>query len=541
MLKSDSRSFKVDSVLDNINSITVDAVAKIEKELDPYDLVSLVFLLYDVPDTALQRLIVFQRVASDGDTSLNLLYDWAQHVQSRPTWKYEFLEALAVCQLYSIIRKLGFRVTTVQKHYLPDNVHTSLFVNPMKKALYKLCENITSDNLDKLQNTLKTYDIDTTEYVYCELVFIELMCKKFITVDNFNIDRSNGKYNVEKIVKILHSLPGLHKFADELKDIQGRLNNESGSSQTKSPNTSAAKDDAGNDSEFEDCDDDGRLTANDFNDLWKHFNELNLDEHIQNLKSDTKKKLDDSAYVIKNPKRIGVCYIINQEDFHPSKESIESGTQSRPLERRLGSGRDRMILDQTMSALNFEVITHKNIDHRKMLDYIKQIIQYRVHPDDSMFMLCILSHGVRGHVFAADSVKVKVDLIQNLLDDGLQQRQLDIPKLMILQACQVNIDDEPKLMLSADSPSDRYLKKLNFLIYWATAPELEAFRDQRKGSIFIQRLCYIIQKCAKQEHLNDIFTRVNDDVAKICTYLNVEQVPIFESTLRKKLYLQVPE
>lgn len=548
MLRSDAQKDRIEESLDgtfsNINTITIEVISQIEKDLQAYDLVSMVFLLYDIPDTALQRLIVYQRVSADNcETNLNLLYDWAQHAQAQPTWRYELIEALCICQLYRVIRKLGFKVSSIKNYYQPDNLKVTFHVNPMKKALYKLCENMTSDNQSKLQNTLKTYDIDTSEYKTNELVILELMCKKFISIGGYK-DKQYSKQDchIEKLAKILENIAGLRKFANELREIQKTLNAEPKFNRSVSSSkveTSDSKEEINDDDDDVDYNDDFKdiFTANAFNDIFKSLAELNIeDTTIKHLKSDTKKYGEDT-YPIKNAKRVGVCYIINQEDFHPSKESIE-GNISTTLGRRLGSNRDRFVLEKTMTSFNFEVITHQNLDHNKMLELLKNIINYRVHHDDSMFMLCILSHGVRGQVYAADSVKVKVDDIKNVLDDVFESRNLEIPKIMIIQACQVS-SEEPVNMprIVSDAP----LRKSHFLIYWATAPELEAFRDEKQGSIFIQMLCCVIKKYAKQEHLFDIFTKVNNCVAEICTKIDRAQVPLFESTLRKKLYLHVPD
>lgn len=555
MLRSDAvQDFHINDLnhLGNMLNINVDTIALIEKELDPYNLVSLVFLLYDVPDTALQRLIVYERVYIDmkGNT-MNLLYDWAQHSQSRPSWRFEFLEALAICQLYRVIRKLGFDVANVKRLYGPkSNQPNFYYINPVKKALYKLCEHTTSENLQKLKNTLKTYDIETSDYKSCELVLLELMCKKFITIDNLNIGKlSNTQIKLEKLAKIVENFPGLQKFSVQFRELQSQSNEKEKTNislSTENSNETKYHDD---DDEYMHEEEDDLFVAAAFEEIHQRLSEMKFEEpSVKTIKSDTKRPdiayCKEGTYPIKNPKRIGVCYIINQEDFHPSKESIEKNTQDVPLEKRYGSTRDKVVLEKTMTSLKFEVISHRNLDHKTMMDYIKTIIQYRVQHDDSMFMLCILSHGVRGHVYAADSVKVKVDNIQSLLDETIQERGLDIPKIMILQACQVNANEEKKPRIAADNPfqQDAYhLKKLNFIIFWATAPELEAYRDVEKGSFFIQCVCYIIQRYSKYEHLNDIFTKVTDGVAKLCTELKKDQVPIFESTLRKKLYLQIPE
>lgn len=535
MLRSDARQ-GFDHSFSSINTVNVDVIAQIEKELESYDLISMVFLLYDVADTALQRLVIYQRVSRDiGGRNMNLLSDWAQNAQTRTSWKYEFLEALSICQLNRVIRRLGFNVDSVKKHYLPDNLHVSVYINLMKKALYKLCENMTNQDFVILQNTLKTYDVDTTEYKTCELVFLELMSKKFITVIN-NHDGKNVM-KIDKLAQIIGNIFNLKKFASDLRDIQRLLNNEVEENVPLKSSTPAeiTKPDSEDEIEF---------LGNDSDNLCKYLNQLDLDKvTAKTLKSDTPQINYSEIYPIKNTKRLGVCYIINQEDFYPSKESIEKNGQSEPLEKRLGSSSDKVNLEETMKALNFEVISHRNLDHKKMMETIMNIVEYRVQHDDSMFILCILSHGVRGHVYAADTIKVKVEDIQNSIDGTFQRRQLEIPKVMLIQACQVNIDTESqnnKKALAADNSNNFYLRKSHFLIYWAAAPELEAYRDEKYGSVFIQMLCYILQKRVKHEHLYDIFTKVTDGVANFCTKVQKDQVPIFESTLRKKLYMQIP-
>lgn len=545
MMQSDSKTPGVDAetIIGNSDIMNIDMMSEIENELqdNPYDMVSLVFLLYDVPDTALQRLTVFQRVSNDVGTSLNLnmLHEWFRHAKHNPNWKHEFVEALLICQLYGIVRKIGFNVPSARKHYQTDNINVKMYINPMKKALYKLCESINSDNLLKLKKTLLTYNIDTAEYESCELIILKLMCEKFITINQYQYNKKvlGYKVHVDKLLRIVESLPGLKKLVLEIKILQQSMNDEPEPGvpvTTSTPATSMKVDDESNKGQAGQ-----KYHHMDFDDVYEMLGDLRLDDvDFDTLKSD-RKQLGNDSYEIKNNKRVGVCLIINQENFYPSKSSIEITGASTLLDKRKGSEKDKLTLEKTMSSLNFKVISYTDLDHKKMIEVIVYVIKSYVNKDDSIFMLCILSHGVRGPaVYAADSVRVKMDDIQNLLDSDDAINIHDKPKLLIVQACQV--DETPHPILVADNPKSRLSKKSNFLTYYATAPDLEAYRIEEKGSIFIQILCRTISKYAKVEHVFDIFTKVNNYVVSLCNKIGYDQVPQFNSTLRKKLYLQIP-
>nr|AFO64608.1 caspase-6 [Spodoptera exigua] len=532
---------EVENVIGNSDITNIDMMSQIEKELqdNPYDLISLVFLLYDVPDTALQRLIIFQRVSNDASNSINLnmLHEWFRHAKHNPNWKHEFVEALLTCQLYSIVRKLGLNVNAARKYYQTDSITVKMYLNPMKKALYKLCESITSDNLLKLKKALLTFGIDTTEYESCEQVFLKLMCEKFIKINQYQYSKILGsRVEVDKLVKILENLSGLKKLVLEINILQQSLNDEHKPSVSVATSTPIVKHMKVDETNQENADD--NFYNIDFEDMFEMLGELQLDEIAQNsLKSD-RKLLDNDSYEIKSNKRVGVCVIINQETFYPSKTSIELNGQNIIPDTRIGSDKDKMILEKTMSELNFTVFSKTDLDHKEMMQFIMAVVKHKVHKNDSIFMLCILSHGVKGQVYAADSVKVKMDDIQNLLDSDDAANIHNMPKLLIVQACQV--DENTPQILVADSPRDYNLRKSNFLVYYATAPELEAYRNEKRGSIFIQVLCRTIRKFANSEHVYDIFTKVNNNVNFICKKVGCTQVPLFQSTLTKKLYLQVP-
>ncbi|XP_038215526.1 caspase-8 [Zerene cesonia] len=534
MFRKDLQDYSSSS--QNMDSITIDMVLEIQKDLDPYDIVSLVFLLYEIPDTALQRLIVYQKVSKDVEyDSMNLLHQWATHAKVRPTWKYEFLESLSICRLYNVIRKLGFDLTTVKQHYQPDNITFSAHVSPIKKVLYNLCDNTTSEVMFKLKKTLLSYGIDTTDHESCELIILELICRKFIVFQDFIRNATPAKVDVQRFCQILDHFPAFASYVAHLKELENKLNGQHNSSSfnvsTSTPVTTAEVDNEYNK--------DNKGGESSFEEVYELLNQMNLEDIPSNWKADNV-LLNNDSYFIRNPKRVGVCCIINQEIFNPSKENIEKNIHVH-LPMRSGSTQDQIALESTMLSLNFEVIVGKNLNHIEVFNFIKDIIKYRVSEVHSVFMLCILSHGIRGHVYAADSIKIKIEDIQMLLDSDIAKNLYGKPKVLILQACQVDEDSYKDRGLVADGPPPKYfMRKSDFLIYWATSPEFKAFRHEEKGSIFIQFLCSALKEKAQKEHVYDIFTKVNNIVTKTCCKVKKLQVPIFESTLRKKLYLYIP-
>lgn len=536
MLLPDAESNSEDNLFQNINNISVDTIRKIQEDIDPDDIISLVFLLYDSSDTALQRLIFYGRVCKDIEVNhMNLLYEWAIYAQRQSTWRYEFLEALAVCRLYSVIRKLGFNVANIKKHYLPENLHVNIYMDPIKKVLYRLCECMTIENLSKFKKSLFSFRVDISNHDNAEVIFLDLISKKFIKLGQYNKDEKiyTSEYNIEQLAEILDSFSGLAEFAVTLREIQHQVNNNNKNTQPNSSNTifKKYKSDLNKPENL-------RPRKEYFTEIFDILKNKPKDEEtLHNLKSDTQSQSD--AYPIKNKNRIGLCCVINEENFYPTKENIQLGNKVN-LSDRVGSSLDVIALEKTMKALNFVVISKHNLSRNEVFQFLKDVIRDKILPEDSIFMLCILSHGVKGHVYAADSIKIKVQDIQNLLDSDESHNLYDIPKVLIIQACQSEQESGANLNIVSDGPSsyDQYLKKTHFLVYWATAPEYEAFRDIDVGSIFIQCLCDIIRKKANHEDLFNIFTEVTDCVSSICTEFKRAQVPLFESTLRKKLFLR---
>jgi hypothetical protein len=66
------------------------------------------------------------------------------------------------------------------------------------------------------------------------------------------------------------------------------------------------------------------------------------------------------------------------------------------LETRLGTDVDRDRLRETFNSLGFTVYIVDNLMHRELIETVASAIKQFVKKEHSCFVLCILSHGIRG-------------------------------------------------------------------------------------------------------------------------------------------------
>lgn len=494
----------------DLDFINLDAIMGVQKHIDYSDMISLMFLLYEDPQKAFKKLLVYQRISVDvGKSNCDLLCEWAALAHTRRTWKWELLEALATCQLYAIIRKLGLDTNTVKQLFHGDNAICS-YINPTRKMLYRVCENMDDTSWKSFMKIINSeYRVNITDYAFSEILFLELMCLEIFTpVTTIKVYEFNE--TIQKLLHILDKIPSCKTLCFELRKLSRRTALASNIKPLLPvPSTSNELPKETNENTI--------YSAQDFDDVHKLINELSLN-NLEDLKTDDRRK--NNAY--------GLCYIINQEQFSSNNTNTLHALEDRPE-----SSADKAMLEETMKDHHIEVIAHDNLSRDKMFCNIKHVIKNRVMESHRIFLLCILSHGTRDHVYSAKSERVKICDIEELLDSDDAALLRIIPKVLIVEACQV--DDN---MLAADS-AKHYIKKSNMITFCSTAPGYEAFRLRGRKSIFIDSLCKIIQKYSSEEHLTDLFTKVIEDVYCYCSDLKVDQLPIIlRNTLKKKIYLK---
>ncbi|KAJ8979555.1 hypothetical protein NQ317_017704 [Molorchus minor] len=178
--------------------LTLEKVNKIEKELEQYEIISLVYLLYDDVHFALQELTLMLRGAEKQLLSLWVLDQESSHKQ----WQKKLIEALCIIKNYKILRELGYEKCNLIADLLPHRIQTLSSINKVKKAVYLICEKLdTGKTIMFLQNARlflesQSESLDSYDYEYLELYFLKWEIIKFASPSDMN--------NIKKILKVMN-------------------------------------------------------------------------------------------------------------------------------------------------------------------------------------------------------------------------------------------------------------------------------------------------------------------------------------------------
>lgn len=91
--------------------------------------------------------------------------------------------------------------------------------------------------------------------------------------------------------------------------------------------------------------------------------------------------------------------------------------------------------------MGYNVESHDDVDHMEMVHLIRNACQRSMIRDS--LVVCILSHGIEGAVYGANSIALRISELENVLcsDDANLYDQNHRPfKLLIIQACQTEAD-----------------------------------------------------------------------------------------------------
>lgn len=98
------------------------------------------------------------------------------------------------------------------------------------------------------------------------------------------------------------------------------------------------------------------------------------------------------------------------------------------MENRESSSQDAEKLRETFRRIGFRVEVVKDVTHYDIIPLIEKWVE--IAKDYSTLFVCILSHGVKGHIFGVNSIRVSVEEIKTAL------YAFSKPKVLILQSCQ---------------------------------------------------------------------------------------------------------
>ncbi|XP_046567250.1 caspase-3-like [Haliotis rubra] len=227
----------------------------------------------------------------------------------------------------------------------------------------------------------------------------------------------------------------------------------------------------------------------------------------------------------------GLCVIVNNDTFDNAAD-------------RHGADKDVIMIETTFRPLGFDMGQVKNKDISTLLEDMIHISKLD-YTSYSMFVCFIMSHGSENTICGVDGLTIEIEELTSLFCAQNCPGLTGKPKLFIIQACQgskVNpsATDQCDGTGLADTRERTTVPMVgDFLIAYATSKGFIAYRNSKMGSPFIQTLCETIRDFP-ENHIVDILTVVNEKVAAMKFKGSFKQMPMFQSQLRKHLYLKRP-
>lgn len=260
----------------------------------------------------------------------------------------------------------------------------------------------------------------------------------------------------------------------------------------------------------------------------------------------TPRTMDVHPYRTATPTR-GMCIIFNHKIFET-------------LPERKGTEKDENSLRCLFNSFGFQVrvfndLTWRELDRR--LEYFGQLN----YDDFDLIIICVLSHGEPGTIWAKDRAYLVEDLWSEFSDDRCPSLA-GKPKLFFVNACQGAKFDQgcsPGIQSlpmgdtrrQDDSFSGYFFRiqtNADILVAYSTIPGYYSWRNESEGSWFVRALVSVMKQKAHCEDLLTILAYVNLFVAEVFVSCNnkaelcgMKQAPMISSTLTRKLYFSLPE
>uniref|UniRef100_A0A1B0GLN8 Caspase-8 n=1 Tax=Lutzomyia longipalpis TaxID=7200 RepID=A0A1B0GLN8_LUTLO len=473
--------------------ISLEDLELLEKDLLFYEKVSVCFLLLrgqrDL-NFLLEKLITafkINRIGRLEDTKI--ITPWAR---SDPDykWREHLVEALAIVKSNKVLKKLGFELSDLQETYHPHIDEFSVHVHPILKILYRMCEKMPRNGRQRLIQHIRNdcqdfinVGVDAEDFL--EIYFLSWIQLKIISIG----DKSGLGAQIDKVLEFL-KVNEMDEFYDKL---------------TK-------------------------------------FTATSLDATVQEgsspvrpkqpPKNNEMKEINEENYFQMNPDAMGYVVIVNEKNFHRDPlRIVETSFLQRDLETRHGTEKDVESLRETFSALGFSVIVKDDLTSDEILTSLAEYVEKTASRSFSSLIIVMLSHGFEGSIYGSNSIPVEIRRIKEAL---YCEKLKDIPKILIIQACQNNDAFlNGKLTIDAAPSVDA---AANLLVAFSTVEGFVSIRHTTEGTWFIQILCSKIRQLYKKEHFGDILTKVTCEVAAQIGDGGQKMMPKYESTLLKNLY-----
>lgn len=383
------QSVCAEQILENIrkiNKIEYEDLSYLESDLDFDDKVSLMFLLYG-GDRVQSKVLLQQLIVKSFDPTRKtaFLKSWAINNETvdNHKWRDTLLEALCIIQAKYVIRRLGLDYDDLQQRFLPSNLQSALFIHPIVKLLYHVCERLTIDQARSLiEHMLQKYP-SIQDFNYRDGgEYLEIYMMFWILEDVISIG-SDNRYaalpcNLEPIVEFLKQIE-MDTLKEAIKEAVHKFNCE-------------------------------QLAQSRPNSLHKNQTDDKRSDSVEVVSRSFEERLQtvdtSNSYQIKKS-NAGIALIINQKSFyrdtHPDLTEL---LPKRALEVRHGTDKDKEALEATFSAFGYKIVQRENLTHTNILNAVRDTVNQCVRMDS--IVVCILSHGYKGSAQCGTTTKASL-------------------------------------------------------------------------------------------------------------------------------------
>ncbi|XP_059186983.1 caspase a [Centropristis striata] len=205
---------------------------------------------------------------------------------------------------------------------------------------------------------------------------------------------------------------------------------------------------------------------------------------------------------------------------------------------RRGAETDEENMEKLLTALGYEVVKHTNLTGKAINDAVIEFSKHQKLKETDSVVVVIMSHGKLGTILGVNWKKdtcedvFPINNIYKHLNSKNCPALLDKPKVIIIQACRgedegsalvkdgadmdVVSDDvsQPELShftgdgnIEEDNVRCVHLEK-DFTSLLSCTPDTVSYRQTTNGSFLIQYIVDVLNTCACQDHIDELFRKV---------------------------------
>ncbi|XP_059829123.1 caspase-1-like isoform X1 [Hypanus sabinus] len=219
-----------------------------------------------------------------------------------------------------------------------------------------------------------------------------------------------------------------------------------------------------------------------------------------------------------------------------------------PKMARHGAEVDEKQMQKLLNGFGYEVEGHNNLTAEAMKEALTAFSNREEHVQSDSTFIVLMSHGLRDKICGkrhseSEEDTFHIDQIFNILNNKNCKGLRGKPKIIIIQACRgrslghAYVSDsatpQPHIEYEEEGPFYQVHKESDFICFCSTTPDSVALRHPEKGSIFIQNLIDVMRQNASNDHIEELFFKVQQSFMEFTRQLPVKE----RGTLMKKFYL----